>query len=142
LEPDVERALKTAVRERGVSFKQTLDEAVRAGLARPGRRPNPPFVQKTYAPGAEQNFRWDKTLAASGSLDLGVGRQVARQSVAITGISGCLDPADQSLFGGIQLATLAILLSRSPQGDAHPPLQAGIDAPAGHGTASTQVVPE
>ena len=48
------------------------------------------------------------TILAAGSPDFGVGRQIARQSVAITGILGCLNPACQSLFGGIQLATLAI----------------------------------
>jgi hypothetical protein len=69
LEPDVERALKTAVRERGVSFKQALNEAVRAGLTRPGRRPKGRFVQKTYSLGAEQNFRWDKALAAAEALE-------------------------------------------------------------------------
>lgn len=69
LEPDVERALKAAVRERGVSFKQALNEAVRAGLARPGRRPKSRFVQKTYSLGAEQNFRWDKALAAAEALE-------------------------------------------------------------------------
>ena len=69
LEPDVERALKTAVRERGISFKQALNEAVRAGLAGPGRRPKARFVQKTYSLGAEQNFRWDKALAAAETLE-------------------------------------------------------------------------
>jgi hypothetical protein len=69
LEPDVERALKAAVRERGVSFKQALNEAVRSGLARSGRRPKRRFVQKTYSLGAEQNFRWDKALAAADTLE-------------------------------------------------------------------------
>jgi hypothetical protein len=69
LEPDVERALKAAVRERGVSFKQALNEAVRTGLAKPGRRPRGKFVQKTYSLGAEQNFRWDKALAVAEALE-------------------------------------------------------------------------
>jgi hypothetical protein len=69
LEPDVERALKAAVRKRGVSFKQALNEAVRAGLARPEQHPKARFVQKTYSLGAEQNFCWDKALAASEALE-------------------------------------------------------------------------
>ncbi|HLK66481.1 MAG TPA: CopG family transcriptional regulator [Bryobacteraceae bacterium] len=69
LEPDVERALKAAVRERGVSFKQALNEAVRAGLAHPRRGMKARFVQKTYSLGAEQNFRWDKALAAAEVLE-------------------------------------------------------------------------
>ena len=69
LEPDVERALKAAVRERGVSFKQALNEAVRTGLAKPARRPRGRFVQKTYSMGAEQNFRWEKALAVADALE-------------------------------------------------------------------------
>jgi hypothetical protein len=34
LDPDVEKMLRTSVRERGVSFKQVLNEAIRAGLTR------------------------------------------------------------------------------------------------------------
>ena len=69
LEPDVERALKAAVRERGVSFKQALNDAVRTGLAKPARRSKARFVQKTYSMGAEQNFRWDKALAVAEALE-------------------------------------------------------------------------
>jgi hypothetical protein len=69
LEPDVERALKDAVRERGISFKQALNEAVRAGLTPPQRRTGARFVQKTYSLGAEQNFRWDKALATAEMLE-------------------------------------------------------------------------
>jgi hypothetical protein len=46
-----------------------LNEAVRAGLARLGRRPKGRFVQKTYSLGAEQNFRWDKALAAAEAME-------------------------------------------------------------------------
>jgi hypothetical protein len=48
------------------------------------------------------------TILLAGSLDFGVGRQIARQSVAITGIPRCLNPASQSLFRAIQLSTVAI----------------------------------
>ena len=43
LDPDVERVLRTAMRERG-------------------------FVQKTYSLGSEQHFRWDKALAVSEAI--------------------------------------------------------------------------
>jgi hypothetical protein len=50
LDPDVERMLATAVRERGISFKQALNEAVRSGVREtPSRRRR--FVQKTCAMG-------------------------------------------------------------------------------------------
>jgi hypothetical protein len=69
LEPDVACALKTAVQERGVSFKKALNDAVRAGLARAGRRPKGRFLQKTYSLGADQKFRWDKALTAAEALE-------------------------------------------------------------------------
>lgn len=68
LDPDVEALVRTAMSERGLSFKEALNAAVRAGLAAsrpPGRR----FVQKTFALGAEQNFRWDKALAAAEAME-------------------------------------------------------------------------
>jgi hypothetical protein len=36
LEPDVEQLINRAMRERGLSFKQAVNEAIRAGAAPPG----------------------------------------------------------------------------------------------------------
>jgi hypothetical protein len=69
LDPDVERVLQTAMRERGVPFKQALNDAVRAGLMRGSSHRKRRFVQKTYSLGAEQQFRWDKALAASEAIE-------------------------------------------------------------------------
>jgi hypothetical protein len=69
LDPDVERLLKSAARERGVSFKQALNEAIRAGLAPANAGRKRRFVQKTYSLGPEQNFRWDKALAAADAIE-------------------------------------------------------------------------
>lgn len=68
LDPDVESLLHKAMKQRGQSFKETLNSAIRAGLTqgRPGRRR---FVQATFALGDEQNFRWDKALAAADALE-------------------------------------------------------------------------
>jgi hypothetical protein len=68
LDPDVESLIRTAMKQRGQSFKEALNSAIRAGLTqnRPGRRS---FVQRTFALGAEQNFRWDKALAAAEALE-------------------------------------------------------------------------
>jgi hypothetical protein len=68
LDPDVERLIKQAVRERGVSFKQALNDSVRAG-ARPARKGGSSFTQKTFALGSEQYFRWDKALAVAESIE-------------------------------------------------------------------------
>jgi len=68
LDPDVERLLRTAMRERGISFKEALNVAIRAGLT-PPRAARRKFVQKTYSLGTEQNFRWDKALAAADAME-------------------------------------------------------------------------
>ena len=69
LDADVERLLQRATREKGLSFKEALNEAVRSGLTRrpPARRRR--FVQKTYSLGAEHPFRWEKALAAAGAIE-------------------------------------------------------------------------
>lgn len=68
LDPDVEALLRAAVKERGVSFKEALNSAVRAGLtlAKPDRRV---FVQKSYSLGHEQLFRWDKALEIASAME-------------------------------------------------------------------------
>ena len=68
LDPDVEALIRTAMRERGLSFKEALNSALRAGLRQSSPRKRP-FVQETYALGAEQNFRWDKALAAADATE-------------------------------------------------------------------------
>jgi hypothetical protein len=69
LDPDVERILKTAMRERAVPFKRALNEAVRAGLSAGVKPRKRRFVQKTFAMGSEQNFRWEKALAAADAIE-------------------------------------------------------------------------
>ena len=68
LDSDVEALIRMTMRQRGISFKEALNAALRAGLtqSKPGRRR---FVQPAFALGAEQNFRWDKALAAAGALE-------------------------------------------------------------------------
>ena len=69
LDPDVEQMLKRAMRERGISFKQALNEAVRAGLSNAGGRRRRKFVQKTVSLGAEQYFNWDKATSIAAELE-------------------------------------------------------------------------
>jgi len=69
LDADVQRSLEDAMRQRGISFKQALNDAVRTGLAPSGARRKRRFVQKTYSLGAEQLFRWDKALAAADAIE-------------------------------------------------------------------------
>jgi hypothetical protein len=67
LDPDVEQLLRVTMKERGVSFKEALNQAIRAGASkeRKARR----FTQQTFAMGVEQHFRWDKALAASDAME-------------------------------------------------------------------------
>ena len=69
LDSDVERLIKDAMRERGISFKEALNEAARIGLR--GKEPKrlQKFAQKTYRMGEGQEFRWDKALATADAIE-------------------------------------------------------------------------
>ncbi len=68
LEPDVQALIRTAMKERGISFKEALNSAVRAGLTQ-GRPKRRHFMQKSFSLGSEQNFRWDKALEAAAAIE-------------------------------------------------------------------------
>ena len=69
--------IRTAMKERGLSFKETLNSAVRAGLTQ-GRQKRRSFLQKSYSLGGDQNFRWDKALQAAAAMeDEELGRKFA-----------------------------------------------------------------
>src|ERR1035438_7655838 len=57
------------VRERAISFKEALNQAVRIGLQGKKRKRAQKFVQKTFRMGEGQEFRWDKALAAADSIE-------------------------------------------------------------------------
>src|SRR5579864_7882531 len=67
LDPDVQALIETAMRERGISFKQAVNDAIRAGLAPGARRP---FKQRTFNTGFYPHIDYDKVMhlvAALGS---------------------------------------------------------------------------
>ena len=69
LDPDVEALLDTVMRERGLSFKQALNEAVRSALAnREGSGTGRPFRQKTYSMGAPK-INLDKALSLAAEME-------------------------------------------------------------------------
>jgi len=77
LEPDVHALIRTAMKERGISFKEALNSALRSGLL-PPKHGSPPFVQKSFPLGREQNFRWDKALEIASTIeDEELGRKLA-----------------------------------------------------------------
>ena len=70
LDPDVESLLRKFMRERGLSFKEALNESVRSarsGGLRP--RAQKPFVQKTYKMGFRPEFNWDKAMTIADAME-------------------------------------------------------------------------
>jgi hypothetical protein len=67
LDPDVAATLKAVARERGISFKQALNGAVRAGLGQ--RRKAAAFRQYTQPMGLRPGFNLDKALHLAGALE-------------------------------------------------------------------------
>jgi hypothetical protein len=69
LDPDVERLIRDAMKERAISFKEALNEAARIGLRSNGPKRARKFTQKTFRMGEVQEFRWDKALAVADALE-------------------------------------------------------------------------
>jgi geranylgeranyl pyrophosphate synthase len=77
LEPDVQALIRRAMKERGISFKEALNAAVRAGLTQ-GKPKRRSFVQKSYSLGGDRNFRWEKALEIAAAIeDEELGRKIA-----------------------------------------------------------------
>jgi len=69
LDPDVERLIREAMRERSISFKEALNDAARTGLmTKPAKRARR-FTQKAFRLGEGQGFRWDKALAVADAIE-------------------------------------------------------------------------
>ena len=68
LDPDVASKLKTVARERGISFKEALNRAVRAGLGaeRVAKRT---FTQSSKPMGLRPDINLDKALQLAGALE-------------------------------------------------------------------------
>lgn len=69
LDPDVERMLRSAIRERGTSFKEALNDAIRAGLTVNKSKSPRRFRQKTFSLGSEQRFRWEQALSVADAIE-------------------------------------------------------------------------
>lgn len=66
LEQDTDAVVRRLMRERGLTFKQAVNEAIRAGAARPGRRRD--FRTPTYEMGAPI-VPLEKALRLAGELE-------------------------------------------------------------------------
>ena len=67
LDPDVDQLLRKAVRERDLSFKQAINDAIRVGL-RVEKKPRRRFKQKTFDLGSP-SFDVNKSLAMASDLE-------------------------------------------------------------------------
>ena len=68
LDPDVAAKLKALARRRGISFKQALNQVVRAGLA-PSPRSTRPFTQQTQAMSLRPGVNLDKALQLAAAIE-------------------------------------------------------------------------
>jgi hypothetical protein len=70
LDPDVEALVHAAMRDRGLSFKAVVNEALRAGLSpdRPRRRRRV-YSTPTYKMGFRPEVPLDKALQLAGALE-------------------------------------------------------------------------
>lgn len=69
LDPDVERLIRNAMKERGLSFKEALNEAARKGLQHEKQKRSRRFTQKSFSLGQAQDLRWDKALAIAEAME-------------------------------------------------------------------------
>jgi hypothetical protein len=68
LDPDVEAKLRAAMRERGISFKVALNDAVRDGL-REKMNPTKRFRVQSRPMGVRPGINLDKALRLAGELE-------------------------------------------------------------------------
>ena len=68
LDPDVEAKLRAIMRERGVSFKEALNSAIRAGLAST-RGSAKKYTLKTYRMGLRPDVSLTKALGMAADLE-------------------------------------------------------------------------
>ena len=69
LDPDVEALLRQLMKERGLSFKEALNSAIRQGAARSGPSRSKKARIPTHRMGFDSSYRWDKALELASSIE-------------------------------------------------------------------------
>ncbi len=69
LDSDVEALVRKVMRERQISFKEALNQAIRLGIGGHRQKSRQRFRQKTYRMGFRPEFRWDKALALADAME-------------------------------------------------------------------------
>ncbi|HZQ63935.1 MAG TPA: hypothetical protein VFA66_01750 [Gaiellaceae bacterium] len=67
LDPDVEALVRRLMRERSLSFKEAVNQAIRTGLSR--ERKAEPARTPTFRMGFQPTIPWDKALRIAGELE-------------------------------------------------------------------------
>ena len=82
LDADTESLLREAMRQRGQTLKQTLNYAVRRGLAGIAGDPErPPFVQRTFPMGVRAGYDLGKLSALEAEMDTEAFLDVTRRLI-------------------------------------------------------------
>ncbi len=69
LDPDVEARIRAIMRERGLSFKEALNGAIRAGLFQGTGRAHRKYRLKTFRLGFEPELSLDKALRLAAAIE-------------------------------------------------------------------------
>ena len=69
LDPDVDTLLRKCMRERGLSFKEALNYAVRAALSQARAAGAQGFQQQTFAMGVQPEVPLDKALSLASAME-------------------------------------------------------------------------
>jgi len=67
LEPDVDALVRKVMRERGLTFRQAVNEAIKAGLR--GRPTQRPFRTRAADIGLRPEYDWDKASHIAAELE-------------------------------------------------------------------------
>ena len=82
LDADTESLLREAMRQRGQTLKQTLNDAVRRGLAGIAGDPEPPpFVQRSFPMDAKAGYDLEKLSALEAEMDTDAFLDVTRRLI-------------------------------------------------------------
>ena len=69
LDPDVEALLRRTIKEKGISFKVALNQALRDGLAPRGPKPERKFRQKIFHMGFNPEIDLDRALSLASKME-------------------------------------------------------------------------
>lgn len=69
IDPDVDALLRKAMRERDISFKEALNQAVRDGLAARSSRGSRAYRLKTFKMGFRPEFPHEQALSLAAALE-------------------------------------------------------------------------